>query len=344
MRRGGSVPDHRRLATAALRGLAAVVALVVALAVAGPVRPARAAEPATCAVGAFILAVYGFDYAANSFDADFWVWSDCRAGQADPLDTLEYVNADTVTTRIQTQDAVGGEVWSGRKVTGTFRHVWDLRSFPFDTPTLRIELESGESDVTEFRFTPDSAATGYDPGMTIPGWRVTGFRFGEGTATYPTTFGDPRLAPGSPSAFSRLTLAMDLARTELSTFFQLTAVVYAAFILCMLTYALHLDRSIALGIQLGLLGGALFATAINLGTARNALGHQNGLTLVDLIHIAVLLYIIGAAAIAIGSRVALERGRDLRQVARVNHAAGVLAVVSFVLLNLALILRAARVG
>ena len=141
MRHVGVVADCRAMAVAALRVLVAVVAVAAALAWSGSSRSARAAEPATCTVGAFILAVYGFDYAANSFDADFWVWSDCRAGQADPLDTLEYVNADTVTTRIQTQDAVGGAVWSGRKVTGTFRHVWDLRSFPFDKPTLTIELE-----------------------------------------------------------------------------------------------------------------------------------------------------------------------------------------------------------
>ncbi len=344
MRHVGVVADCRAMAVAALRVLVAVVAVAAALAWSGSSRSARAAEPESCKVGMFVLALYDFDYVANTFDADLWVWSNCPVGQADPLDKIEYLKADAITPRIQTSDVVDGTVWASRRLTGSFRHVWDLRSFPFDRPTLTIALEPGELEADEFRFTPDTVGSGLDQEIAIPGWRIAGHRFWESLTTYPTTFGDPRFPTGAPSVYSRLTLAVDLTRSELGTFFQITAVVYAAFILAMLTFALHLDRSLALGIQLGLLSSALFATAVNLGTARNALGHQNGLTLVDLIHIAVLLYIVVTAAIAIGSRAALERGSDLKRVARINHAAGVMAVVSFVLLNLALILRAARIG
>jgi hypothetical protein len=152
------------------------------------------------------------------------------------------------------------------------------------------------------------------------------------------------LPAGQGSRYSLLNLTLDIGRTGLSAFFQLTAVVYAAFLLSLIVYFFHLEGTGALGVQMGLLAGALFATAINLASASAALGRQNGLTLIDQIHIAVLLYILVAAVIAVGSRYLLERGWTRAAIARLNRGAFVVAALSFLALTALLIFLAARAG
>ena len=329
----------------ALRELAAsLVVLLVALASIGGAPAQAAPTPVRCRVGAYVIALYDFDYAANTFRADFWLWSVCPTADLKPLDTLEFINASSVTTRLQTFEPSAGAYWATRKITGTFREDWDLRHFPFDRHTLTIALEAGDHNASQLRFAPDVAEANYDRGMTLPGWRIVDFRLDERLTDYQTTFGDPALPEGRGSQYSRLDLAIEIVRTQLSTFFQLTAVVYAAFVLTLIAYFFHLEGTAALGIQIGLLAGTLFATAINLASASAALGRQNGLTLIDEIHLAVVLYILIAAVIAVGSRFLLDRGWTQRGVARLNHWAFVVAALSFLALNAALILRAARIG
>ena len=163
-------------------------------------------------------------------------------------------------------------------------------------------------------------------------------------ATYDTTFGDPDLPAGGSSEYSRLTLAVDLVRADLSGFFKLTAVVYAAFVFSLITYVMHLETTTAISPQMGLLAGALFAAAVNLVTASSALGSASGLTLVDKIHVLVLIYILVAAVVAIGSRVLVERGWAETALAHLNYRLGLLAAVSFIAVNALLFALAARSG
>jgi len=146
------------------------------------------------------------------------------------------------------------------------------------------------------------------------------------------------------SLYNRLTFTIDLARDDLSGFFKLTAVVYAAFVFSLISYLMHLETTTAISPQVGLLAGALFATAVNLVTASSVLGTASGLTLVDKIHVVVLVYILVAGVVAIVSRVLVERGWTAPAIARLNSWAGLMAAVSFVLINVLLIAAAARSG
>jgi hypothetical protein len=329
--------------------LAFLALLAGLLALVGPPRGVDAQTPPTappvrCRVGIFLIDLYDLDYAANTFTADFWLWSICPTDAIRPLDTLEFVNAITVTTHLQTFEPAGGVYWATRNVTGVFREDWDLRQFPFDRHLLAIELKAGDADAAEFQFSPDVAASTYDPQLTVPGWRIGGFQVAASIPAYPTAFGDPRLPADADSRYSRLTITIDLVRAQLSTFFQLTAVVYAAFVLSAITYVIPLDAGGALEIQMGLLAAALFATAVNLGTASGALGQQPGLTVLDQIHLAVVIYVLLAAAVAVGGRVLRERGWSSERVMRRTRIAGLVTTLAFFAVNAGLLLHAARTG
>jgi hypothetical protein len=320
------------------------IAVVLAALWGLPAPPAVAqsgAAPAMCRVGAYLTALHAFDPETDTFDADLWLWSVCPATERRPLETIEFLNADQVEVLLDVRDS---PVWGTRKVQGTFRHDWDERNFPFDRHTLRIELEEGAEDVRRFVYQPDTANSRVDPTIQLPGWTMTDFAVLGSTRSYDTTFGDPDLPAGGSSEYSRLTVAIGLMRSDLSGFFKLTAVVYAAFVFSLISYVMHLETTTAISPQVGLLAGALFAAAVNLVTASGALGSASGLTLVDKIHVLVLVYILGAAVMAVLSRVLVERGWTAAAVARLNLRVGMLAAGSFVALNALLIAAAARGG
>jgi hypothetical protein len=164
------------------------------------------------------------------------------------------------------------------------------------------------------------------------------------TMTYDTTFGDPNLPAGGSSEYSRLTLSINLERTDLGGFFKLMAVVYAAFFFSLITYVMHLETTTGIGPRVSLLAIALFSAAVNLVNASNDLGTASGLTLVDKIHVMVLVYLLVAAIVTVVSRMMLERGWEAADIARLNLRMGAMVIISFVALNALLIVVAVRGG
>jgi hypothetical protein len=303
---------------------------------------AEQSAPASCRVGAYVMSLEGFDPDGDTFDADLWLWSVCPNDDLHPLRTMEFVNADTIEVVLDTEEPRGGSIWAARKIHGTFRHNWDERDFPFDNQHLTIVLEEGDLDAPRFVYEPDTANTTYNAAMPLPGWTITSFALHPGAETYNTTFGDPALDPGGSSAYSRMTLEIALARADLSGFFKLTAVVYAAFVFSLVTYVMHLETTRALSPQFQILAAALFAAAVNLITASAILGRTEELTLVDKIHVVVLIYILLAAAVVVVARVLVERGWSERAIARLNLGLGALAAISFVVINIVLVAGAIR--
>jgi hypothetical protein len=332
-----------------VRAVVRITASAIALAVLCWLSPLSSAAqnrafPESCRVGAYVTALSDLAPNKDTFEATLWLWSVCTNDDLQPLETMEFTNAEKVQTLLHTQQQRGDAAWANRKVRGTFRYDWDEHNFPFDRHTLDIQLEEGALDANEFVYEPDTANTTYDPHIDIPGWRISDFTMVPSIVTYGTTFGDPALPPGATSEYSRLTLDVGVVREDLSGFFKLTAVVYAAFILSLITYLMHLESTTALSPQMGLLAGALFAAAVNMLTASAEIGSESGLTLVDKIHIVVLFYILVAALVAVVSRLLVERGWSTSAIARLNYRACAIAVVTFAMINAALIASAIKIG
>jgi hypothetical protein len=311
-----------------------------------PIAPATLAQsdaaPKTCRVGLYLRALHAFDPTADTFSADLWLWSVCPTADHQPLQTVEFVNADDVAVLLDVGD---DPLWTQRNVDGTFRYDWDERNFPFDRHTLTIVLEEGVDDARGFVYDPDIANSGVDPELQLPGgWRMTGSTLVGSTKTYDTTFGDSDLPVGGSSEYSRLTLSIGLERTDLGGFFKLTAVVYAAFFFSLISYVMHMETTTGIGPRVSLLAIALFSAAVNLINASDDLGTASGLTLVDKIHVMVLVYLLGAAIVTVVSRLLLERGWEAADIADLNYRVGAMVIISFIGLNALLIVVAMRGG
>lgn len=79
-------------------------------------------------VGAYVTAIHDLNVAAGTFGADLWIWSVGTSPARDPLRTMEFVNADQVTERLENFTEREGLYWRQRKITGRFRHDWVLRN------------------------------------------------------------------------------------------------------------------------------------------------------------------------------------------------------------------------
>ena len=95
---------------------------------------------------------------------------------------------------------------------------------------------------------------------------------------------------------------------------------------------------------MSLLAIALFSTAVNLINASNALGTASGLTLVDKIHVMVLVYLLIAATMTVASRVLLDQGVEAAAIAALNLRVAAVVAISFIALNGLLIVLAVRGG
>lgn len=329
-------------ARAAVLGAVCLLALFGVGEYTSPAHAQSDIAPTTCKVGIYLRSLHSFDPNADTFGGDLWLWSVCPSQDDEPLHTMEFVNADDTAILL---DVPGNPFWANRNVDGTFRYDWDERDFPFDRHTLTIQLEEGIDDVRKFIYEPDLENSGIDPTLELPGgWQITGWNLTGGSNAYDTTFGDPELPPGGASEYSRLTLSIDLVRNDLSGFFKLTAVVYAAFIFSLVTYLMQMDTSGGIGPRVSLLAIALFSAAVNLINASNALGTSSGLTMVDWIHITVLIYILIAAAVTVISRLLLDRGWTVEDVTRLNYRLGAVAAISFVVINISLVRQALALG
>jgi hypothetical protein len=274
--------------------------------------------------------------AGDTFDAEFWLWSVCPTERVSPLKTVDFVNAAKTTVSLASQVVQDGQIWASERVDGTFDHHWDLTNFPFDRQALTIRLEDSQDVAGAFAYAPDQAGSTYKPDLAPAGWRVAQFQLASDVDEYPTTYGDPS-QPVGRTAYSRLTVAVTLARTDDSGFFKLTFVVYIAFLISLISYFLNMRNTALLTARLGVLSGALFAVAVNLRTATSTLGSDEGLTMVDWIHVVALVAFLVDAITALATQLMVEHGRPAEETTRINRTVMGAVVVGFVLANAGLI-------
>ena len=300
--------------------------------------------PQSCKIGVYLTSLHDLNISAKTFSADMWIWSNCLTEDLTPLQSMEFVNANQYEAKLDYSEVKEGIVWSQRKVNGVFRHNWDVHNYPFDRHTLIIELEEAAYDTGSFVYEADSANSTYSPSIKLDGWKITNFQILNSQTEYTTTFGDPTLESGGGSTYTKLDVAISIARTELTSFLKLIGPVYIAMAVALLSLLLYLENSSILSAQMGLLAGSLFATVINLSIASTSLGASERLTLVDQIHILSLLYILIITGIAIYSQLSLKRGETADMIRVKNYVIFLILLITYILNNAAIIGLAIRQG
>ncbi|WP_143842279.1 hypothetical protein [Nostoc sp. 106C] len=310
-------------------------------------------SPKTCRVGIFVTSLRNFKFADKSFRADFRVWSVCPSKDLKPLESMQVI--DTIESEevdYQTQNkpnrtesfATKGDVyWSQRDVSAVLNQNWNIQNYPFDRHTLKIVLEESIQDVNGFVYTPDFKNSGYQQDMSLGGWKITDFTLQEEKSAYQTTFGDPELM-NKKGIYSRLTVSIPIQRVKYISFFKLTAGLYVAFAVAMLSFFYETGQPSLVSARTSLLVGCLFAALVNMRAPESVLGRTESLTLVDQIHIVAIVYIFVAALATVLSRLMNERGQGKQAMWFDRRLLFRVLTISFIVLNAIVISHAAIVG
>ena len=292
-------------------------------------------EAGGCPVGVHITSLRDLDPAGDSFGIDFWVWSVHPPGD-NPLESLEFVNAKQIETRLERTARRGDREWSRFKARAIVLHDWDLTDFPFDRQTLTMDLGIVGSESKACGV--DRAGSGYDKGIAPEGWRIAAFDVERHTRETVTDFGDP--APSGRSAQEHVLVTVELQRESVVSFVKLVAGVYAAVGIALLSFLMVPYHATVFTGRMTVLVGALFATVVSMQVGNSVLGSPEAVSLVDEIHIVALAYVFAAAVMAVFSWRDCDAGRESRARRRDLVSLCVFGA-SFLVINAVLIVQAA---
>jgi hypothetical protein len=291
-----------------MRRRACLFSLLVLVALAGvapgPARgqgAAGAQQPRTCRIGVNIEDLYDIDIARDTFGAVFWIWSLCPASsELAPLATVACPTATTISPGELTSIDTGAsaERYQYRRVQGVFRHDWDMARYPFDRHRVVIPVDETRDGASVVVFDADAEGSFLTPDIlrNRHEWRVTEFAIEASVSEEAETYGLPNI---ETARYARAEAAFTLTRTGFLTFVKLTAGVFAAAFIALMTFFYDPRDPKGFGGRLGLLVGTLFAVLVNLRTADTVIGDTGRLTLVTEIHLAALALIVVLAALAL---------------------------------------------
>ncbi len=285
-------------------------------------------------VGVFLASLYDVNPATSSFLAEFYIWTDQRATDFDPLESMVFPGSKGQELVFKGVREVDGVQWSLRRYRSTFFHDWDLTYFPFDKHQLKFQMREGAHQALSFNFRPDVKQSGMDSHFTVPGWNVSDFHIGMENVTYTTTFGNPTGA--EPEQFSWITATVTMKRTAFLLFTKLMSGAYislaAALFACLMTTSQPPVLSGRIIVQVNCLFGAI----LNSRATDAVLGREDQFTLMQLLHVCIYFIIFMTMIITIRSRLLVERKEEEKAV-RFERRWTVVLAAAFVVVNIILI-------
>jgi len=292
----------------------------------------------TCRVGINIEQLYDLDVARDTFGAVLWLWSLCPSRQSAPLATIALPTAtDLSLGELHGSLVDGARYYQYQRVQGTFRHDWNMRHFPFDRQHLVIPIDETELGSAVVVFEPDLESSFLSAGIRAEHeeWDISAPLLEASITKDGSTYGVP---DAEDVGYFRLEAKLTLERTQILTFFKLTAGVFAAALIGLLSLFLDPRDRGAFASKLGILAGVLFGVLLSMRAGDALIGDETRLTLVSEIHLAALVLIAAIALNALIDRRRAERGGTVRYPDWPVIAA---TAGCYVAVNLALVARAA---
>jgi hypothetical protein len=128
-------------------------------------------------VGVYILSVGNLDTTSGTYSMDFFLNFTCENPPCDPTE-FDLMNAASEPEVIdQTDESVRGREFYYR-VRADFQTNLDLRDFPFDAHTLRVEFEDKNKADEKYIFIVDPQISGIDSGVYVAGWDLEPYILG----------------------------------------------------------------------------------------------------------------------------------------------------------------------
>lgn len=295
-----------------------MVGVVLALLFAGAAR-AQQASPVSAApsnpvlVGAYVNKIQDLNFRENKYAIDFWLWFRWKPegplAEFKPLESFEIINGKIENKSSVVEKQIGDINYAAVRVSATMSETWELSRFPFDSHTVRINIEDSGLTIPDLVFMPDRNNSGLGDELDIAGWTALNFMVDVKEKIYRTNYGDISLPKDSRSDYSRFVFGVDLERTSfgsaiklLSTVLLATAVAFVAFFV----KPSDLDARFGMGV------GSLFAVAASAFISASLVPDSGDMTVSDKLHMVALGFIFVTLLIsALGLKIEVSGREEL---------------------------------
>ena len=240
-------------------------------------------EPLEVTVGMFINDIPDIDLQSNTFAFDAFIWfrwdperwpprilPESGPGETDvddelgPAGTFAIIGANGDLSREPVYSSPG---YCCVQVKGDRNTIWDVRDFPFDRQELSIVIEDASFNTRLLVYRPDSAGSGHGKSLRIVGFDIQPVASAVSDFPYETTFGDPALAPGEASPYSRYTFTIPLHRDSWGLFIKLFSGLFVCAAIAMTSLFVlptQLDPrfGLAVGALFGIIGSSYLVSSL----------------------------------------------------------------------------------
>ena len=214
--------------------------------------------------GVYIINIGKIDLQTGSYDLDFYFWlstSDPSIDFTKNKPTFDFMNS--MNARIEPSQLTSN--YYEVRVKGTFLKNMDFRNYPFDTQQVTVEVE-GFTTVDKLVFEPDTASSGYDNLVNVPGWKLGDIKQDVIVHKYPD------------QSYSRYIFSFNIERSPLSSFLKTIFPVIIITTIAMLAFWMSPTNFAP---RIGLAASTLLAAVAAHLNAANALPPIGYLTLMD---------------------------------------------------------------
>jgi hypothetical protein len=276
-----------------LGGLLALLALMfTGVARAQPATAGGTAAGNPVLVGVYVNKIQDLNFRENKYVIDFYLWfrwkPEGALAEFKPLDSFEIINGKIEDKGSIVEKQIGDLNYVSVRVSATMSETWELSRFPFDSHTVRINIEDSALTIPDLVFMPDRNNSGLGDEIDIAGWNALNFMVDVKDKIYRTNYGDTSLPKDARSDYSRFVFGVDLERVSfgsaiklLSTVLLATAVAFVAFFV----KPSDLDARFGMGV------GSLFAVAASAFISASLVPDSGEMTVSDKLHMVALGFI-----------------------------------------------------
>jgi len=188
-------------------------------------------------IGLYLDAIDLFSIRDSLWSGTFRVWFRWKGDRAlDPAKSFQVVGA-----RIDKREVVDqfsdddGTNYQSVRVTARITKLFNTTRVPLDDHLLTIAIEDGARDGTRLRYVADPD-TNMSSRLHVAGYDITGVRSVVKNHTYKTSYGDPRVSPGTRRTFTEFVFGLSIRRTSLGLYCRLLIGLFAGISLTLCSF------------------------------------------------------------------------------------------------------------
>jgi len=260
-------------------------------------------------VGLYLQSLSLVNTSANSFMADFYVWTLSPENGPDPLASFSLPQSQSRTILEHWTEHNDGTLWSVRQVRAVMAKDWDMSNYPFDRHSVNLVIGPYSDANTVPPFAIDQKNSGFGSLAASEGWQIQDFHLSVKAVRYPTNFGDP-FAHSRSDSYKWIVASFELHRKGGWLFANMMVGAYIAFFAAMLACFMRTNHPPIFAGRMSLQIAALFAIIINHRQIVPSTGRLTITTLPDELHLILYVLVFVALLITLRSRVLNEAGRE----------------------------------